>query len=229
VKEIIARIASRYRGRWLQGYIRGKLGSDPVYVAGLDRLKDSPLPVLDVGCGVGLLACWLREHGCTMPIHGVDFDAGKIAAAQRATTGLRDVTFAVGDAAEVRAHRGHIVLFDVLHFLDAAAQRALLGTIAAALAPGACCLLRTTIRDRSWRFRITRLEDRCLHAMRWMRAGARHYATVEEVCAPFREHGCACEVRPLWAGTPFNSYLFVASPATSARLTEPPPGGIRCA
>jgi hypothetical protein len=57
---VIARIVSRYEGRWLRGYVRGKLRHDPIYAAGLELLKDSPRPVLDVGCGIGLLACWLR-------------------------------------------------------------------------------------------------------------------------------------------------------------------------
>jgi 2-polyprenyl-3-methyl-5-hydroxy-6-metoxy-1,4-benzoquinol methylase len=202
----IARIAERYEGRWLRGYVRGKLRGDPVYAAGLALLKDSPLPVLDVGCGIGLFACWLREHGHTAPIHGCDVDAEKIAQARRATASYPAVTFHHGEAME--AH-GHVVVFDVLHLLSATEQQTLLTRIAATLPPAACCLLRTTIRDGSWRFWITRAEDWWLRASRWMNADARHYATVEEVCAPFRARGFACEVRPLWSGTPFNSYLFV--------------------
>jgi 2-polyprenyl-3-methyl-5-hydroxy-6-metoxy-1,4-benzoquinol methylase len=205
----IARIASRYEGRWLRGYVRGKLRGDPIYDAGLALLKDSPLPVLDVGCGIGLFACWLREHGCAMPIHGVDLDEGKIAQARRATARYADVSFEASDAASGQPPRGHVVVFDTLHLLSAPQQRALLERLAHELPDGACCLIRTTVRDGSWRFFATRVEDWWLRASRWMNSDARHYATIDEVCAPFRARGCAGEVRLLWVGTPFNSYLFI--------------------
>ena len=79
---MIDRIARQFTGRWRQGYVRGKLRSDPAYEAVFERLKDLPQPVLDVGCGLGLLAFYLRERGFTPPVVGVDFDAEKIASAQ---------------------------------------------------------------------------------------------------------------------------------------------------
>lgn len=39
----------------VRGYVRGKLRSDPVYPAAFDRLNETPMPVLDLGCGIGLL------------------------------------------------------------------------------------------------------------------------------------------------------------------------------
>ena len=206
---VIARIASRYKGRWLQGYIRGKLRTDPIYAAGLDLLKGSTLPVLDVGCGVGLLTCWLREHGCLMPIEGSDLDRGKIAKAKSATAGYANVSFDARDVRDLHDARGHFVMFDVLHFLDPAQQRSLLDHLASKMPPGGLRIIRTTVGDGSWRFLVTRIEDWLLRAIRWMNADAVHYPTIEEVCAPFRARGFECEVRPLWSGTPFNSYLFV--------------------
>ncbi len=207
--DCIARIAGRYEGRWLQGYVRGKLRSDPVYEATRELLTGSSLPVLDVGCGVGLFACWLREHGCEMPIHGFDLDGQKIAKAQRATASYKDVTFHASDAAQETGRRGNVVIFDVLHFFGAAPRRLLLDRMAALVPADGCCIIRATVGDRSWRFAVTRVEDWLLRAIRWMPSDAVHYPTVEEVCTPFRERGFSCEVRPLWAGTPFNSYLFV--------------------
>lgn len=206
---IIRRIASLYEGRWLQGYVRGKLRSDPIYDAGLALLQDSPLPVLDVGCGVGLFACWLREHGCDMPVHGYDLDAAKIAKAQKATARYGALTFAARNILEHDGPRGSVVLFDVLHFLDVAQRRTLLEHVAREVVPGGLCIIRTTIADGSWRFLVTRAEDWLLRAIRWMNADAVAYPAIEEVCAPFRERGFECEARPLWGRTPFNSYLFV--------------------
>ena len=205
----IARIAQRYQGRWLQGYVRGKLRSDPIYETALELLQDSPLAVLDVGCGVGLFACWLRERGCAMPIHGFDVDAEKIGKAQRATADYTAVTFHAGSATENTEQRGNVVIFDVLHFFTPAQQREMLGKMAALVPPGGLCIIRGTVADASWRFLVTRLEDWSLGLIRWITAKVIHYPRADEVCAPFRERGFSCEVRPLWGRTPFNSYLFV--------------------
>lgn len=207
---IVERIARHYSGPWLRCYARGKLSRDPVFAAAFDLLKDSPLPVLDVGCGVGLFEFYLRERGFLPPLCGVDFDAAKIARAQQiAGRAYRDIAFAVGDVLATGEFRGHVVLFDVLHYLSSARQAALLGHLAGHVAPGALCLIRATPRGANWRFRVTKFQEFLLHASRWMKSGARHYGTAEEIAAPFRARGFACEVRPLWEGTPFNSHFFV--------------------
>ena len=68
-------IASRYPRGFLRTYVRAKLASDPVYAAVFEQLRGSDLPVIDVGCGVGILAMYLRQRGFTAPIVGIDHDA----------------------------------------------------------------------------------------------------------------------------------------------------------
>jgi SAM-dependent methyltransferase len=219
---VIERIARHYEGRWRRGYVRGKLRSDPAYAAAFDLLRDSPLPVLDLGCGIGLLEFYLRERGFAPPLAGIDFDGEKIAQAQRiAAARYREVSFAVRDLAregeapvepallEAGQRAGHVVIFDLLHYLPASAQHALLERVAAHVAPGGVCLIRATPRDTSWRFQVTQLEEFWLRASLWMKSGARHYATASEILTPFRARDFTCEVRPLWGRTPFNSHLFV--------------------
>ena len=208
---VIARIARRYKGRWLQGYARGKLRSDPAFAAAFEYLNPVPLPVLDVGCGIGLLEFYLRERGFAAPLHGFDFDAPKIVQAQRiAAAQDAAVTFTLGDAAQaLPGARGHVVMLDVLHYLDAAAQRDLLARAAAHVAPGGLCLIRETPRDGSWRFRVTQGEELFIRSILWMKSGARHFPTIEEVIGPFEERGFSSQVIPLWGRTPFNSHLFI--------------------
>ncbi len=209
---IADRIARRYQGRWLQGYVRGKLRSDPIFAAAFDLLKDAPLPVLDIGCGVGLFECYLRERGYAGALNGFDFDLAKIAQAQRIPAALDPgVTFSVADGVDAlpAGEGGHVVIFDVLHYLDAAAQRDLLDRAAACVAPGGLCLIRETPRDGSWRFRVTQLEEMLIHAILWMKSRAVHFPSVEEVTGPFVRRGFSAEIRPLWGRTPFNSHLFV--------------------
>lgn len=208
--QLIERIASQFDGRWRQGYVRGKLRSDPIFAAAFELLKDSALPVLDVGCGLGLFEFYLREHGFAPPLVGLDFDAGKIAEARRvAARHYREVTFTVGDVLAAGGFCGHVVLFDVLHYLPAERQAVVLDHLAGQVAPGGLCLIRATPRDGSWRFRVTQCEELFLRASQWMKSRARHYATFEEIVAPFRARGFSCEARPLWGRTPFNSHLFV--------------------
>jgi 2-polyprenyl-3-methyl-5-hydroxy-6-metoxy-1,4-benzoquinol methylase len=207
---IADRIARRFEGRWRQGYVRSKLRTDPVFATAVELLKDAAHPVLDLGCGLGLFGFHFRESGGMAPVHGLDFDAGKIAAAQRvAASHAQGLTFEVGDVRALDGFRGHVVLFDVLHYLTAAQQAELLTRVAAQVAPGALCLIRATPRDGSWRFRVTQVQEFFLRASCWMKTGAVHYATADEILAPFRARGFACEVRPLWGRTPFNSHLFI--------------------
>src|SRR3954452_14192087 len=73
-----ARVATQFRERWLRSYVRGKLRCDGVYGAAYELLRRSNDPILDVGCGVGLLAFYLRERACRQPVLGLDLDARKI-------------------------------------------------------------------------------------------------------------------------------------------------------
>lgn len=216
---MIDRIARRYEGRWLQGYARGKLRGDPVFRAAFDLLRNESRPVLDIGCGIGLLEFYLRECGFTAPLTGFDFDAKKIAVAERiAAPHYPGIRFMVGEAAQTfPGEPGHVVLFDVLHYLDAAAQRVLLNRVAERVAPDALCLIRETPRDRSWRFRLTQLEELFLHAILWMKSHAVHFPAVRDITAPFVQRGFSAEVRPLWGRTPFNSHLFIFRAPPSAR------------
>ncbi len=207
---IANRIARLYRGPWLQGYARGKLRGDPVFAAAFEHLKDSPLPVLDVGCGVGLLPFYLRERGFAAPLVGIDFDETKIGKALAASAhGFWDIAFSVSEASSFAPFSGHVVLFDVLHYLPAARQRPLLERLATLVAPGGVCLVRATLRDASWRFRATQFEELLLRASLWMKSSARHYGSAEDIIAPFQKLGFTCEMRPLWGRTPFNSHFFV--------------------
>ncbi len=206
---MIQEIARRYAGRWLRGYVRGKLRSDPVFEAAFDIVRDSKVPVLDVGCGIGIFPLYLRARGFSQPILGVDVDRGKIDHARYAAGSDASLQFVEQDAAELPEFSGHVVLLDVLHYLDSAAQRHLLESVCARVAPGGACIIRETPRDRSWRFRVTQFEELLLPAITWMKMRARHYPTLEELTAVFRDRGFQIEVKPLWGRTPFNSHLLV--------------------
>lgn len=206
---MIQHIVRQYKGPCLRGYVGGKLRHDPIYPAALALLRDSGLPVLDVGCGLGLLAFYLREGGYAGRIVGVDSDQRKIRHAQLvAAGGYAGLTFTVGDVLDTGEFRGNVAVLDVLHYLRPEHQARLLERAAAQVAPGGYCLIRDTLRDASWRFRVTQCEEALIKAFAWIRSGGVHYPEVDDVMAPFRARGFECAVSPLWGATPFNSYLF---------------------
>ncbi len=155
----LLRISRRYAGRWLQGYAHGKLRSDPVYRAAATEIAAHPAPVLDIGCGIGLLAHYLHAVGCRVPYLGVDIDARKIQAALHAMGNQPKTRFEQTSCATLGPWQGHVAILDVLHYLDNNAQYDLLRVAAVRVAPGAALIVRTVLRDRSWRFAVTRAEE----------------------------------------------------------------------
>lgn len=208
-RDIARRVAGRYRRPWHRDYARAKLRMDPVYAAVADIVVDT-VPLLDVGCGLGLLGFYLRERGWRGAYLGVDFDAAKIAQARLAATGERDFAFDDGTAQRLPPFHGHVTLLDVLHYLGRDEQPALLREAAARVAPGAALVVRSVLRDRGWRFRATVLEEWFLYAVRWMRSPAKHYPLREEIERPLLDAGLVVDVQPLWGNTPFNSFVIVA-------------------
>ena len=59
-------------------YTREKLASDPLYPGVLQALRGTDAPLLDLGCGLGLLAHALARDGQALAYYGVDNDAPKI-------------------------------------------------------------------------------------------------------------------------------------------------------
>lgn len=213
------RIASAFLPEFALGnrydyyYVQGKLRSDPLYPGALAALRGSAAPLLDLGCGLGLLAHALRADGQAMAYRGVDTDAAKIARAARAAAraGLRDSAFEVVDLARtLPEHRGSVALLDVLQYLDADAQQRLLAGIAAMLTPEAVFVIRSPVADAGGRSRTTRLADCLAHRIGWMRTRPQDYPTLDGLRAALEGHGLQVECRPLYGRTPFNNWLVVA-------------------
>ena len=211
--------------RWHYHYARSKLRSDPLYGGVVAALADSTAPLLDLGCGVGLLAHCLRARGVALRYRGVDNDAGKIALARHAAARaqLSGVAFESIDLSPtdsqdpahpaLREHRGSVAILDVLQFLPAQAQAPLIDAAVDCLTPGARLVIRTGLADDSGRARVTRAVDTFSHALRWMNTGPKRYPLREALEAQLRGHGLDTRFTPLWGRTPFNNWLLVASRA----------------
>lgn len=215
-----ARLALAYRpprwfgNRWNYFYSRTKLASDPLYPAVADALRGSDAPLLDLGCGIGLLALALRHEGVALPYHGVDFDAAKVAQARRAAqqARLRDVRFDVVDLADAYpAHAGSVALLDVLQYLDAAAQQRLLAAAIGMLAPTGRLVIRSGLDDGGARIRTTNAFDRFANRLGWMKTPPQRYPREDELRATLDAAGLRSRFRPLRGHLPFNNFLVVAA------------------
>lgn len=207
-------ISRRYNGRWLRGYARGKLRSDPVYAATAREIAAHPAPVLDIGCGIGLLAQYLHAAGCHVPYLGVDEDERKIRCAQHALPDTPGTRFEQASCTALAPWQGHVAILDVLHYLDSGVQYDLLCAAAARVSPGAALIIRTVLRDRSWRFAATRAEEFIIRRSRWIRYGVRAYPSLDTLHAALAASGLIIHTAPLFGHTPFNSYLLIARRAS---------------
>jgi SAM-dependent methyltransferase len=207
VTEVGRRIAGQFGSRFLRSYARGKLRSDPVYRAVLDHLRESPAPVYDIGCGVGLLEFYLREYGFAGPITGIDHDARKVAAASEIGARYPALDFRAGDARDPIPGGNNIVLIDVLHYFSDDDQRLILDNAATALPAGGVVIIRSAIRDGSVRYRLTVAQERFARGIRWLRAERLNFPSRDAIVQSFRTF--EREIVPMWGRTPFNNYLFV--------------------
>ncbi|TXK60489.1 class I SAM-dependent methyltransferase [Alkalisalibacterium limincola] len=200
--------------RWDYHYARSKLSSDPLYDGVAGALAGSRGPLLDLGCGLGLLAHHLSAVGLDLAYSGVDNDAGKIARATTAAgnAGLRQAHFDCIDLSRgLPAHSGSVTILDVLQFLPPEAQQPLLREAARRVAPGGRLVIRTGLAGTCWRARVTRGVDVLSRAIGWMNAGPRRYPERAQLESLLAREGLSTRFQPLWGRTPFNNWLVVAS------------------
>jgi 2-polyprenyl-3-methyl-5-hydroxy-6-metoxy-1,4-benzoquinol methylase len=208
MSSLVRQAAGLYK-RWprLYYYAIGKITLDPAYPAVAKALGKSTLPLLDLGCGMGLLAAYLRASGHCAPLVGWDVDEEKIEIAKTVLSGNGE-SFRAGNAINFSEHCGNVVMLDVLHYFSDNDQQRLLRKIAASIAPQGVALIRLALNEPNWRFAATKAEEWFVHFTRWIPVQGKNFPTRDEVSRPFRQEGLQIEVRPMWGWTPFNSHLF---------------------
>jgi len=205
-KRLAGLAAKRYRAGdlWAYYFALFKLGNDPFYSVLLaDGLVPPNARILDLGCAQGLLAAWLLaaqqsystgvwDSTCPAPVaiasyRGIDRSAAEIRRAQQALGGHAE--FAVGDMTLGDLSGATlIVLLDVLHYLDYAAQRNLLRLVRAAL-PTDGLLLRVGDSDGTMPARVSGWVDRLVVRLRSGGHGALCRRPLKEWLALLEELG----------------------------------------
>jgi len=227
-RRLVEATAAPYRaaGLYAWHFARGKLGGDPVFCAILrDGLIPAYADVLDLGCGQGLLAGWLsaasRAHeegewpaGWAAPprlvgYRGIELMAKDVA---RARTGLPAQARAEqGDIRQVGFGRVNtVVILDVLHYIEPAAQRAVLARVRACLEPGGVLLLRVGDAAAGLPFKISNWVDAVVTFLRGHRLARLYCRPLTAWQQQLTALGFTVEAVPMHAGTPFANMLLVA-------------------
>ncbi|MGH8304362.1 MAG: class I SAM-dependent methyltransferase [Steroidobacteraceae bacterium] len=220
-----ASVPYRAAGRFAWRFARGKLGGDPAFAAILAQgLLAGRARILDLGCGRGLLASWLlaardAEIAGRWPrgwpqapaperLLGVELDPREVARA-RAALGER-LHVVHGDIGNVDyATVDAIVMLDVLHYNDYAAQEAVLARARAALSPGGVLLLRVGDAEGGVGFGVSKLVDRAVVLVRQHRLARLWCRPAREWHGLLARLGFSTSALPMSAGTPFSNVLLV--------------------
>lgn len=215
----------RAAGRFAWHFARGKLGGDPVFAALLAQgLLAGRARVLDLGCGQGLLAAWLLaardldaagEWPRSWPpapqprsLQGIEINPREVERARIALGArahivqgdIRHLDYAASDA---------IVMLDVLHYTDYAAQEAALARARAALGSGGLLLLRVADADGGARFALGKAVDRLVALVRRGRLASLCCRPLREWLALLERLGFRTRTVPMSAGTAFANFLVI--------------------
>ena len=194
-------------------YTRGKLLTDPLYGGVFNELESSRFPLLDIGCGLGILAMYLRERGWRNPISGIDYDLEKILRGGKMLErgGYQNISLQQGDARTgLPEHLGDVTILDIMQFFNPEEQKQLLSAAAERVAPGGKLIIRSGLAEKNLRFFVTWLGDIFAKCTFWMKAAPVHYPDADFFRNVLEGEGFEVEIRPFWGKTPFNNYLILA-------------------
>lgn len=207
-------IAARFLpDRHYYWYTLSKLATDPLYGAVRHAYAGVREPLLDIGCGLGLLLHYLRMHDSGVDYFGIDNDATKIEMARVVARrhGYENARFETcNPAVHFPEHRGSVAALDVLQFFEPEARNELIANIAQRITPAGRLVIRAGLEDGSWRATVSRLGDRFAHLTHWMKSRPLQQPGKEDLERLLTRLGMRSEFRPLWGRTPFNNWLIVA-------------------
>jgi SAM-dependent methyltransferase len=227
----IATAGYRRASRFAWHFARGKLSGDPSFQGILARgLLAGRARLLDLGCGQGLLAVWLLaaracygRPGAWPPAWpappefaaytGIELNPKEVQRARAAFAGCTGAQLSVvhGNLCEVPFPPADaVIILDVLHYMDGAAQEEVLRRVRASLSPGGLLLLRIGDAAGGFRFNLSKITDRIVVLCRTGRWRTLHCRTLGDWRALLERLGFSTTAIPMSAGTPFANTLLRA-------------------
>jgi trans-aconitate methyltransferase len=174
--------------------------------------------VVDLGCGYGMALCFAAFRDSGRRLVGCDLNAHRIAVAQQALHAL-NAESCVQDVRDFALPpAGLILILDVLQYLPAEEQLALLKRCCAALEPGGRLIFRVHDRERGLRSALTVGLDRLLFSSEHVSARPMILSAAQYQNA-LQEAGMKVESRRFRNRLPLVHILFLARrPATESAL-----------
>lgn len=233
-RQLRERASAPYRkaGRFAWHFARGKLGRDPVFRGLLERgdltAGAGALRVVDIGCGQGLLASLLQAcndaaRSGHWPAHwpaapsaaqytGIELMARDVQRAQAAVGPLPLAPrFVCADMCQAELPPCDlVVILDVLHYVDHAAQQRVLERVRQALGSHGRLVLRIGDRAEPVGFTLSQWVDRLVTTARGHRVPPTWGRSLAEWSALLRGLGFRVQSVPMSRGTPFANVLLVA-------------------
>lgn len=220
----------RHASRFAWHFAQGKLGRDPVFRSLLERGDLQPgAHVVDIGCGQGLLASLLAacdDAACSgewpsgwaaapaaTSYTGIELMPKDVARAEAALAELHTAPrFVCGDMCSTPLPAcDAVVILDVLHYVDHAAQEGVLRRVHEALRPGGRLLLRVGDMSARRGFAISQWVDRVVTMVRGHRVPPTFGRPLSQWVALLKRQGFVVQPLPMSRGTPFANVLLVAS------------------
>ena len=216
-----------HRSAWREG---GRFSEGEVTPRRAGIAADGARVLLDIGCGQGLMLALLAEArrdvragsrvGPPSPVFetmiGIE-TRPRVAAFARAAL-QDDAEVVTIDARESALPSADVILlFDVLHLMNAADQEQLLRAVKAALRPGGAVVIREADAGAGWKFRVVRAGNRikAVAVGEWKQTF--HFRSASEWMDLFERLGLSAELRQMGQGTPFGNVLFRVEAADGAR------------
>lgn len=220
--------AARYPARDLTArrFAYGKLKGDPVFRHLLAHgLVPAGASILDLGCGQGVLGALLqaakerhsaREWPAAWPpppdprrMRGIELRQKDVDRARGA--GVDGAEWICGDIRTTEFGPADVVvILDVLHYIDYAAQQEVLARARDCLGERGMLILRVGDESDSLRFRITLAVDRAVMRLRGHRFARLYCKPVSQWKRELEGLGFRVDPLPMSAGTPFANVLLVA-------------------
>ncbi|MFT4155353.1 1-acyl-sn-glycerol-3-phosphate acyltransferase [Parafilimonas sp.] len=148
-----------YKGPVLEWYMRIKLRLEKYYEL-INSLVPKEGKILDIGCGYGFMDYALYFASEHRVITGVDYDDEKIAVANNCFSKDENINFIAADASTCSFEKyDAIIMSDVLHYLDAPAQKKLIENCCNSLNDDGMLLIRDANTDIKSRHFYTRLSE----------------------------------------------------------------------
>jgi len=191
-----------------RGFVRWKMRLDRIFqLLAAEDLGSGT--VVDLGCGYGNTLCFAAFHNQERRLVGCDLSAHRIAVAQRALRSLNAETV-VRDVRHFPLPPASLILIlDVLQYLPAEEQLALVKRCCAALDPGGRLIFRVHDRERGLRTVLTLGLDRLLFSAEHVGAGPT-ILPAEQYHSALVEAGMDVELRRFRNRLPLAHILFLA-------------------